>query len=265
MDSLRGKTAIVTGASRGIGASIAKELARHGANVVVTARSSVDSPGKLPGSIDQVAEDIEREGAQGLAVAADLASAGDRERIVEEALRRFGQVDILVNNAAVTYFHPLTDLKPSRLNLMHEIQVTAPLHLVQLVVPGMRERKSGWILNITSGEAKHPQLPPGRFNAKGLMTGYGMAKMALERMTTGLAAELYADGVSVTALMPSGLVPTPGIVFHGMLTEDDPKGENPAVMAKAARILCSSAHPELTGGIYSSLEFVPADASSTPA
>jgi NAD(P)-dependent dehydrogenase (short-subunit alcohol dehydrogenase family) len=262
MDNLRGKTAIVTGASRGIGAAIAMELARHGANVVVTARSSADTPGKLPGSIDQVVDEIEREGARGLAVAADLANGSDRERIVEETLRRFGQVDILVNNAAVTYFHPLTDLKLSRLNLMHEIQVTAPLHLVQLVAPGMRERKSGWILNITSGEAKHPSLPPGKFNAKGLMTGYGMAKMALERMTTGLAAELYADGVSVTALMPSGLVPTPGIVFHGMLTEDDPKGESPTVMATAARILCTLEHPHMTGGIYSSLDVVPLSTSA---
>lgn len=263
MAKLTGKTAIITGASRGIGAAIARDFAQQGANVIVTARSSADNPGKLPGSIDEIVEELERAGAQALAIPADLSVPEDRERIFDSAIKRFGQIDILVNNAAVTYFHSLTDLKLSRVNLMHEVQVTAPLHLSQLVIPGMRERRSGWILNITSGEAQHPSFPPGKFNAKGLTTGYGMAKAALERMTSGLAAELYADGISVNALAPSGLVPTPGIVFHGMLSEDDPRGENPAIMASAATLLCSSHHPEYTGGVHLSVDVV--SANSTPA
>lgn len=254
MLSLAGKTAIITGASRGIGAAIAREFARNGANVVVTARSSNSNPGKLPGSIDEIANELTQKGARALAIQADLSQAADRERIFNEATQHFGQVDILVNNAAVTYFSPLSTLELRRLNLMHEIQVVAPLHLSQLVLPGMRERKSGWILNISSAEAEESTFPPSRFAQKGLTTGYGITKSALERMTSGLAAEFYKDGILISALKPSGLVPTPGIVFHGMLTEDDPRGEDPAIMATAAVRLCSAIHPEFTGSVHRSTD-----------
>jgi NAD(P)-dependent dehydrogenase (short-subunit alcohol dehydrogenase family) len=152
-------------------------------------------------------------------------------------------VDILVSNAAVTWFTPVADFTAKRVDLMFEVQVKAPMHLAQLVLPGMRERGAGTILNISSRAAIHPQLPPtGRASRGG--TVYGMCKAALERFSTGLAAELYADGIAVNALSPNRVVPTPGTVFHHLTTEDAPDAEPPAVMAEAALALC---HPPANG------------------
>jgi NAD(P)-dependent dehydrogenase (short-subunit alcohol dehydrogenase family) len=131
---------------------------------------------------------------------------------------------------------------------MFEVQVTAPTHLSQLVVPAMRARGEGWILNISSLAARHPTFPPGPYAGWG-GTVYGMCKAALERLTTGLAAELYADGIAVNALAPNQVVPTPGTLFHRLTTEDDPDNEPPEVMAAAALALCQAPPAELTGRI----------------
>src|SRR5258708_34759642 len=99
----------------------------------------------------------------------------------------------------------------------------------------MRERRRGWILNLSGRAAIHPSGPP--YTARGGSTVYGMCKAALERFTTGLASEVYADGVAVNVLSPSGLVPTPGVVFH-RLTDGVPADrlEAPDVMAEAAYV-----------------------------
>ncbi|MFW0786393.1 SDR family NAD(P)-dependent oxidoreductase [Gordonia sp. CPCC 206044] len=252
MGQLDGRVAVVTGASRGIGAAVAEALAREGANVVVTARSTDDARGKLPGTLDETVAAIRDAGGDALAVAADLTNHQDRERIITAATDRFGHVDILVNNAAVTFFVPGSQLSQSRIQLMWEVQVMAPLHLSQLVLPSMKDRGAGWILNITSVEAEKPAIPPDRFNAKGTTTVYGMCKSALERMTSGLAAEAFGHGVSVTALRPGGIVPTPGLVFHGVMKEDDPDAENPQLMAQAAVRLCIATAGDYSGGVYES-------------
>src|SRR5581483_1171755 len=98
-----------------------------------------------------------------------------------------------------------------RYRLMFEVQVRAPFEMAQLVLPGMRERGRGWILNISSGAARHPD--PKQSRGRG-GTVYGMCKAAIERFSTGLAAEAYADGIKVNALSPNRVVPTPGTLFH---------------------------------------------------
>jgi citronellol/citronellal dehydrogenase len=126
--------------------------------------------------------------------------------------------------------------------------VRAPFELAQRVLPGMRERRRGWILNISSRAAVHPSGPP--YSSRMGSTVYGMCKAALERFTTGLASEVHADGIAVNVLSPSGLVPTPGVVFHG-LTRGVPKDrlEAPEVMAEAAFALCSGDPATLTGRV----------------
>jgi citronellol/citronellal dehydrogenase len=253
---LDGKVAVVTGASRGIGAAIAEALAADGASVVVTARSTDDARGKLAGTVDETVTSIRNSGGTAIAVAADLTESDDRTRIFETATDHFGRVDILVNNAAVTFFTAASALSLERAQLMLDVQVLAPLHLSQLVLPGMRDRGEGWILNISSLEARSPQIPPNRFTAKGSTTGYGLCKSALERLTSGLAAEVYGDGISVTALRPGGIVPTPGLVFHGVMKEDDPAAEDPRLMARAAVRLCSAPPAEYSGGVYESTSLI---------
>jgi NAD(P)-dependent dehydrogenase (short-subunit alcohol dehydrogenase family) len=112
----------------------------------------------------------------------------------------------------------------------------------------MRERRRGWILNISSRAAVHPSGPP--FTTRGGSTVYGMCKAAIERFSSGLASEVYADGIAVNALSPSGLVPTPGVVFHG-LTRGVPEDrlEPPEVMAEAAYALCTGDPARLTGRV----------------
>ena len=153
MGLLDGKVAIVTGASRGIGAEIARRFGAEGAAVVVAARTTQDGQSPLAGTIGETAEAIRAAGGTAIAIQADLSRPADRERLVAETVRQLGAPDILVSNAAVTYFTRVEDFTPRRYQLMFEVQVQAPFHLATLVLPGMRERGRGWILNISSRAA----------------------------------------------------------------------------------------------------------------
>jgi citronellol/citronellal dehydrogenase len=245
---LDGRVAIVTGASRGIGAEIARRFAAEGAAVAVAARTTEPGTSPLPGTIGETVGQIRAAGGTAVAIATDLSQPADRERLVEQATQQLGPPDILVSNAAVTYFTRVEDFTPRRYALMFEVQVQAPFHLATLVLPGMRDQGAGWILNISSGAARHPAIPPSAWATRG-STVYGMCKAALERFSTGLAAELYQDNIAVNALSPNRVVPTPGTLFHHLTTEDDPQAEPPAVMAEAALMLCHRDPKGLTGRV----------------
>ncbi len=255
MGLLRGRVAIVTGASRGIGAEIARRFGAEGAAVAVAARTTGPGQSPLAGTIGDTAEAIEEAGGTAVAIPADLSKPADREHLVAETVRRLGAPDILVNNAAVTYFTRVEDFAPRRYQLMFAVQVEASFHLATLVLPPMRARGRGWILNISSGAARHPALPPSHWAARG-GTVYGMCKAAIERFSTGLAAELYADNIAVNALSPTRVVPTPGTIYHKLTTPDDENAEPPAVMAAAALMLCHADPRTRTGRVAYSQELL---------
>jgi citronellol/citronellal dehydrogenase len=245
MGVLDGRVALVTGASRGIGAAIAQKLGAEGAAVAVSARTTAAGESRFAGTIAETAAAIEAAGGRALAVRADLSRPADRAALVERVEAGLGPVDVLVNNAAVTWFTPVTEFSDKRFALMFEVQVTAPFDLARRVLPGMRARGGGAILNVSSRAAIHP--PVTRAGRGG--TVYGMCKAAVERFSTGLAAEVHADGVAVNALSPNRVVPTPGTLHHHLTSEDDPDAEPPSVMAEAAFALCRPSDPLLSGRI----------------
>jgi NAD(P)-dependent dehydrogenase (short-subunit alcohol dehydrogenase family) len=126
-----------------------------------------------------------------------------------------------------------------------EVQVWAPFELAQLVLPGMKERGRGWILNISSHAAIHPQKGvPGRGG-----TVYGMCKAALERFTTGLASEVYQDGIGVNVISP-GLVATPGVMHHRLINDTNKDRVTPVEhMAEACLRLVTGDPRKITGRI----------------
>jgi citronellol/citronellal dehydrogenase len=244
---LRGKVALVTGASRGIGEAIAARFAMAGAKVVVSARTAEAGESRLPGTLGDTVERIRKAGGEAILIKADLAQASERERLVEEAVAAFGPIDILVSNAAITYFAPVADFTEKRFKLMMEVQVYAPFHLAQLVLPAMRERRQGWIVNISSPAGIHPKQPYARAGRGG--TVYGMCKAALERFSTGLASEVYDDGVAVNVVSP-GLVDTPGVAVHGLINEATRSRVQPIeVIAEAVYQLAHGDPKTMTGRV----------------
>ena len=232
---LAGQVAVVTGASRGIGEAIARRFAMEGAKVVVSARTVEAEDHYLPGTITDTVNRINAAGGDAI-----CSARRSRERRRSKGADRCGRgrhtasVDILVNNAAITYFIPVEDFPEKRFRLMMDVQVWAPFELSQRVLPGMKERGRGWILNISSHAAIHPQKDmAGRGG-----TVYGMCKAALERFTTGLAQEVYENGIGVNVISP-GLVATPGVMHHKLINETNKERVTPIEhMAEACLRLC---------------------------
>ena len=257
-NTLNNKIAIITGASRGIGAAIAERFAAEGAKVVLVARTSAPG-GKLPGSLDETAARIRAQRGDCLCVQADLGSATDRERIVTESVAHYGGVDILVNNAAWARFAPSYAQPPERVALAYAVNLFAPLHLSQLVLASMKARGGGWILNLSSATSDIPPPAPYdanerayRFHTTHSPTLYGSTKAALERMSTGLAMELAADNIAVNTLAPVEAVASEGALKSGSIDELAHM-EPIEAMAEAALALCSRAQHDLSGRIALSL------------
>ena len=150
MGALRGRAAIVTGASRGIGQAIAERFAGEGAAVVLVARTLSAGTSRLPGSIEETVDRITAAGGFAAPLQADLNDPDQVETIVERAEALVGPVDTLVNNAGVNFYGPAMDVPGRRYDLMFQMMVHAPFRLCQLAVPSMRAEGRGWILNITS-------------------------------------------------------------------------------------------------------------------
>jgi NAD(P)-dependent dehydrogenase (short-subunit alcohol dehydrogenase family) len=251
---MEGRVAVVTGASRGIGRGIAERLAGAGASVALVARTEVAGSSPLPGSLEDVVAGIRARGGRAVAVPADLSRPDDVETVVARAADALGPVDTLVNNAGVNFYGPALATPAKRYALMFQIMVHSTFRLCQLAVPGMVERGRGWVVNVTSKQSRHPVGPPYPDWASDGCTPYGMCKAAIDRLTTGLAAEVEGSGVHVNALGTSGLVMTPGVAVVSPHQPENTPVEPDDAMAEAALALCG---PEAgTGRIVYSMDLL---------
>ena len=251
MGRLDDKVVIVTGASRGIGKDIAVLFAAEGGKVICAARTVEEGTHPLEGSLNTTIQEIRDAGGEATAAAANISLPEDCEALVQTARDTYGPVDVLVNNAALTYFIPVKDYPLNRWMRSWAVNFHAPFMLSQLVLEDMIPRGRGSIVNISSGAAIGPgrgpyqDVPP---NSGG--TCYGAEKAALERFSQGLAQEVYEHGISVTAVSPSQVVPTPGTIFHNLVSGvDDPRGEHPELMAKASLLLATEPVEEVSGRV----------------
>jgi NAD(P)-dependent dehydrogenase (short-subunit alcohol dehydrogenase family) len=213
--NLEGKVAIVTGASRGVGAATAVALADAGAMVACAARATEANPLRLPGTIDATVGRITDAGGEALAVPTNLAHEEDVERMVAATVEHFGRLDVLVNNAAITFPGDL-DVPMKRYDLMMAVNLRAPLVAAHAAAPHMKQHGEGAIVNVSSAAALS-YIP-------GLMV-YGMSKIAMEHLTVSLATQLLPHRIAVNTFRIDVPVASEGFVAN--LPDVDHSGWEP--------------------------------------
>ncbi|MBI2170130.1 MAG: SDR family NAD(P)-dependent oxidoreductase [Actinobacteria bacterium] len=234
---LEGKVALVTGASRGIGAATAVALAEAGARVACAARSTDADPKPTPGTIDETVRRIAALGGEGLAVPVNLADDDDTTRMVERTVERFGRLDVLVNNAAVTFPGDL-DIDMKRYELVMAINTRAPLVATHQAATHMATAGGGTILNVSSVAGVRP--------ITGLLA-YGMSKAALERMTVQAADELAPMGIAVNCFRVDIPVASEGFVANA--PELDHSTWEPSEVAAEGILWMLAQPPDYTGRV----------------
>jgi len=198
---LAGKVAVITGASRGLGQFCAEGYAREGAKVAIAARTEQVKDPQLPGTIFETAKLVEEAGSEAFPVVCNVADPASIEHMTREVLDRFGQIDILMTNAAVQPPGFISTIQPKHWELEFKVNVHGPFHCIRAALPSMIERGSGSIINISSVAARGG-------------SHYGATKRAVEAMSIGLAGELRRRGITVNALKPVGAIETPGLLYE---------------------------------------------------
>jgi len=240
MPNLKGKVAIVTGASKGIGAAIAEDLAREGASVIVNYSSS-------PQKAEEVVSRIKANGGSAKAVRADVSKPAEARQLIDATLAEFGRADILVNNAGVYEFRPLPEVDEAHFDRMFDLNVKGLVFATQAAVNAFGEN-GGTVINISS-MASLAATPNGSV--------YRATKAAVDSVTRTLAAELGPKKILVNSVLP-GPVETDGALslsnwdeFSARLVQQTPLGRigKPADIAKVVSFLASDDAGWITGQV----------------
>jgi NAD(P)-dependent dehydrogenase (short-subunit alcohol dehydrogenase family) len=204
VDDLEGKVALVTGASRGVGAATAVLLARAGCDIACAARATRARPQRTSGTLDDTLERIGETGRGALAVPTNLAVDHEVEAMVARTVDHFGRLDILVNNAAITFVGDL-DIPLHRYDLVMQVNVRAPLIAIREAAPAMRAAGGGSVVNVSSVAALYPHAS---------LMAYGMSKIALERLTLDVANQLAPANIAVNCFRIDIAVASEGFVAN---------------------------------------------------
>jgi citronellol/citronellal dehydrogenase len=240
MADLKGKTLFITGASRGIGLAIALRAAHDGANVVIAAKSAEPHP-KLPGTIFTAAKEVEAAGGQALPVMTDIRFEDQVQAAVEAAVKRFGGIDILVNNASAISVTGTLETPIKRFDLMMGINTRGTFLCSQACLPRLKRAANPHILTLSPPL----NLSPHWFAPH---VAYTIAKYGMSLCVLGMAEEFRGAGVAVNALWPRTIISTAALQ---MIPGADPgRGRKPEILADAAHWILTQSSRALTGNFF---------------
>ena len=232
---LSGSSAFITGTTRGIGKEIALALAEAGANVVSTGKT-VEEDGELSGTIHKTAEECRERGVEAHAIQLDVRDADRVEEAAQEAIDRFGEIDIVINNASAIQLANVEDVPADRFDLLTEVNVRGTYVVSRAFLPHLREQDEAWLLS------NSPPIKTDRGPGK---AAYGWSKLGMSYVTLSLAGETAGDGVGCNAFWPVTAIDTRATRYFGLGTEDD--WRDPRIVADCVSEILSRDPSEFTG------------------
>ncbi|WP_162489421.1 NAD(P)-dependent oxidoreductase [Mycobacterium sp. EPa45] len=238
--SLTDRTLVVSGGSRGIGLAIALGAARHGANVVLLAKTAEPHP-KLPGTVYTAAEEIEAAGGKAVAVVGDVRKEEDVARAVDTAVKEFGGVDICVNNASAISTDSTETLSAKKFDLMQQINIRGTFLLTKACLPHLRKSPNGHVVTIA---------PPLNMNPHwlGAHPSYTLSKYGMTLLSLGWAAEYADTGIGFTCLWPETYIATSAVANSADFEDALASSRSPEIMADAAVEIITSPGSKVNGG-----------------
>jgi citronellol/citronellal dehydrogenase len=250
--TLEGRVALVAGASRGIGADIARYLAKAGAKVAVAARTEVQQDPRLPGTIHTVVQEIKDAGGEAIPVVLNLRDPDSIANAVKATVEHFGKLDIVVNNAAIFVPGTIETVQPRHIDLSFSVNVQGVILMMREAIPHLRAAGGGHIINISSRGAIAPG--PGPYDTSKPAGGgdifYGPQKSLIEHFSQAQGRLHQAEGISVNVLSPNGRIKTPGNLMAGQ-DRDNPNLDFDTAdnMGKAAVWICEQPATALNGAV----------------
>ena len=242
MATLKGKTLFVTGASRGIGKAIALRAAQDGANIVIAAKTAKPHP-RLEGTIYTAAEEIEAAGGNALPCVVDIRDEGKVQDAIDQAIEKFGGIDILVNNASAINLTDTKSVEMKRYDLMHGVNTRGTFLCGKLCLPHLEKSDNPHILNLS---------PPLNMDPRWFAphVAYTMAKFGMSMCVLGWAEEFRKKGIAANALWPKTTIATAAI--QNLLGGDImmKRSRTPAIMADAAHWIFTQPSRECTGNFF---------------